>query len=70
MDQPEAIDQIKEACRGIALDLTKLNPAIPHLNDKAVQTELYETIYRITKDLEIIKKRVIRLESAQDTPLV
>ena len=68
MDRSQAIAQIKEACKGIALDLMKINPAIPHLDNKEVQTELFETVYRITKDVEIIKKRVIRLESRQDTP--
>lgn len=68
MDRAQAIAQIKEACKGIAQDLMKINPAIPHLNDKEVQTELYETIYRITRDVEVVKKRVIRLESSQDTP--
>ena len=69
MDQAEAIAQIKEACKGIAVHLMKLNPAITHLNDKATETELYETIYRITKEVEVVKKKVIRLESSHDTPL-
>jgi hypothetical protein len=68
MDRAAAIAKIKEACKGIAVDLMKLNPAIGALNDKPTQDELYETVYRITKDVEIIKKRVIKLETAQDTP--
>lgn len=68
MERAEAISRIKEACKGIAIDLMKVNQSIAHLNDKATETELYETIYRLTKDVEIVKKRVIKLESSHDTP--
>ena len=46
----------------------KLNPPIRHLDDKPTQDELYQAIYRITKDVEIVKKRVIKLERSEDTP--
>lgn len=68
MDRAEAITKIKDACKGMAIDLMKITPAIPHLNDKATQDELFQTVYRLTKDIEIIKKRVIKLETSQDTP--
>ena len=46
----------------------KLNPAIGPLQDKPTEDELYQAIYRITKDVEIIKKKIIKLEKAEETP--
>jgi hypothetical protein len=68
MDRQAAINAIKEACAALSRDLMKLNPPIGSLGDKPTQDELFETIYRITKDVEIIKKRVIKLEKSEDTP--
>jgi hypothetical protein len=39
-----------------------LNPAIGALDDKETQEAVYEASYELTKQLEIIKKRVIKLE--------
>jgi hypothetical protein len=69
MDRPEAIEQIKAVCKTIAGEMMKIHPAVPPLNDKTTQTEIYEAIYRITKDIEIIKKKVIKLQSGEETPL-
>ena len=68
MDRQSAINEIKEACAALSRDLMKLNPPIRHLDDKPTQDELYQAIYRITKDVEIVKKRVIKLEKSEDTP--
>lgn len=68
MTREGAILQIKEACAALSRDLMKLNPAIGSLQDKATEDELYEAIYRVTKDVEIIKKKVIKLEKAEETP--
>jgi hypothetical protein len=68
MDRPAAIDQIKGVCKNIAVEMMKLHPAVPPLNDKTTQNEIYEAIYRITKDIEIIKKKVIKLQAGEETP--
>jgi hypothetical protein len=68
MERPVAIDHIKEACKSLALDLMKIHPAVPPLADEATQKEIYEAIYRITKDVELIKKKVIKLQNSEDQP--
>jgi hypothetical protein len=67
MDRPTAIAQIKDVCKTLAVEMMKLHPAVPPLNDKPTQTEIYEAIYRITKDIEIIKKKVIKLQAGEET---
>ena len=62
MDQPEASKKIKECCKTIALEMMELNPAIASLDEQEAQEALLEASYELTKQLEIIKKRVIKLE--------
>ncbi len=62
MDRPEASKKIKGCCKTIALEMMELNPAIASLDDSETQEALFEASYELTKQLEIIKKRVIKLE--------
>jgi len=62
MDPTAASDEIKERCATIAREMMHLNPAIGALDDKETQEAVYEASYELTKQLEIIKKRVIKLE--------
>ena len=62
MDRVEASEKIKTHCKTIALEMMELNPAITSLDDSETQEALFEASYELTKQLEIIKKRVIKLE--------
>ena len=62
MDRVEASEKIKTHCKTIALEMMELNPAITSLDDSETQEALFEASYELTKQLEIIKKRVINLE--------
>ena len=62
MDRAEASEKIKDHCKTIALEMMDLNPAITHLDDQQTQEALFEASYELTTQLEIIKKRVIKLE--------
>ena len=62
MDRAEASEKIKSHCAVIAQEMMQINPAIGALDDKETQEAIYEASYELTKQLEIIKKRVIKLE--------
>ena len=62
MTRPEASEKIKAHCKTIALEMMELNPAIGSLDDTETQEALYEASYALTKQLEVIKKKVIQLE--------
>ena len=66
MNQEEASEKIKDHCKTIALEMMDLNPAITCLDDQETQEALFEASYELTKQLEIIKKRVIKLERRGD----
>ena len=66
MDRTKASVRIKDHCKTIALEMMDLNPAITYLDDQETQEALFEASYELTKQLEIIKKRVIKLERRGD----
>ena len=70
MDRPTAIQQIREVCNNVSRELMRLQPAVPPLADKETQDEIYKTIFELTKNVEIIKKRLARLEAKDDSALL
>ena len=66
MNQEEASEKIKDHCKIIALEMMDLNPAITYLDDQETQEALFEASYELTKQLEVIKKRVIKLERGNE----
>lgn len=67
MERADAIKQIQEACKQIALQFMKIHPAIRHLNDAETQAESLKSMHEMTVQLESIKKRLIRLEQRDDS---
>lgn len=70
MDRPAAIAQIREACKNIALQFMKLHPALPGLNDAETMSDCIKAIHEMTVQLETIKKKVGKLERADDSTLL
>ena len=48
----------------------RLHPAVPALADKEAQDEIYKTIFELTKQVEVIKKRLAKLEAKDDSALL
>ncbi|MST00509.1 MAG: hypothetical protein EXS29_04250 [Pedosphaera sp.] len=68
MDRKAATEQIRAVCKTIAIEMMKIHPAVPGLADKETQDEIYKTLYELTKQVEVIKKRLAKLEKNDDTP--
>ncbi len=67
MNRAEASEKIKNHCKTIALEMMVLNPTITYLDDQETQEALFEASYELTKQLEIIKKRIIKLERRNES---
>lgn len=67
MESEEAIKNIQEACKQIALQFMKIHPAIAKLGDDATQKTCLESVHRMTTDLEIIKKHLLILQKRDDS---
>ena len=70
MDKAAAIKQIRDVCNAVSRELMRLHPAVPPLADKEAQEEIYKTVYELTKNLEIVKKRLAKLEKKDDSALL
>ncbi len=70
MECPAAIAQIREACKTIALQFMRIHPAVPSLADEETQKECLRCLHEMTVLLETVKKRIGRLERADDSTLL
>ena len=70
MDRPAAIAQIRAACQQIAAGVTSLHPLLPALGDEPTKAEIVKALYELTKQVEVVKKQVMRLEKRDDSALL
>jgi thymidylate synthase ThyX len=70
MTRSEAIQQIREAAKTIALQMMKIHPALPHLKDEETMKDSLKALHEMTVQLETIKKRIGRLEKQDDSTLL
>ena len=61
------IQKIRDECNAIAQAVTRIHPAVPALADKAAQDEIYKALYALTKDVEAVKKQLLKLERRDDS---
>lgn len=70
MDRPAAIAQIREAAKNIALQFMKIHPALPGLQDEETMGDCIKALHEMTVQIEIIKKKVGKLERQDDSTLL
>ena len=69
MTPEEAVTKIKATCDDISKATLQINPAIRALDNEALRDELLQTVYRLTIELETIKK-ALRKKSGPDIQLL
>lgn len=67
MTRSEAIKQILEASREIARQMMRIQPAIAHLQSQETQAECIRAAHGLTRELEVIKKQLLRLQDRDDS---
>jgi hypothetical protein len=70
MNRAEAIEKIRECCHGIAGGVTRIHPLVPGLADAGTQAEVIKALFELTKQVEVVKKQLARLEKRDDSSLV
>ena len=70
MERPAAIAQIREAAKNIALQFMKIHPALPGLNDAETQGDCIKALHEMTVQIEIIKKKIGKLEKTDDSTVL
>jgi len=70
MDKATAIKQIRDVCNNVSRELMRIHPAVPALAEKEAQDEIFKTLFELTKQVEIIKKRLAKLEARDESALL
>ncbi len=70
MERPASIAQIREAAKNIALQFMKIHPALPGLNDAETQGDCIKALHEMTVQIEIIKKKIGKLEKTDDSTVL
>lgn len=70
MNRETAIGQIREAAKNIVLQFMKIHPVLPALNDPETQGDCIKSLHEMTVQLEIIKKKIGKLERCDDSTLL
>ncbi len=70
MTRPEAIHQIRDSAKAIALQMMKIHPALPHLQDAETMGDSLKSLHEMTVQLETIKKKIGKLERQDDSTLL
>ena len=70
MDRPTAIEQIRETCNALAGTVTRMHPLVPPLGDKPTQDEIYKALFALTKEIETVKKQLLKLERRDDSQIL
>ena len=70
MDRATASPQIREHCNTVSTAVTKIHPLLNALGDDATKGEIVKALFEITKNVEVVKKQVMRLEKRDDTSLL
>lgn len=67
MDRTTAIQQIRASCNAISSGVTGIHPLVPGLADQPTQDEIFKTLFELTKNVETIKKQLLKLERRDDS---
>ncbi len=70
MDRPTAISEIRTACNTLAAGVTSIHPLLPALADEPTKAEIVKALFELTKNVEVVKKQIMRLEKRDDSALL
>ena len=70
MERNDAIKEIRDRIHQISAQVTAIHPLTPKLADPPTQTELFKALFELTKQVEVVKKHLLRLEKRDDSTLL
>ena len=67
MDRATAIQQIRSICNQLSSNVTSIHPLVGGLADQPTQDEVFKALFELTKNVETVKKQLLRLEKRDDS---
>ena len=65
-----AIAEIRDKINQVGAVITSVHPLVPKLNDQTTQNELLRALFELTKQVEVIKKHLLKLEKRDESTLL
>ena len=69
MDRTTASQQIRDACNTVSTAVMKIHPVLKDLGDEPTKGEIVKALFEVTKNIEVVKKQLMRLEKRDDSAL-
>ena len=70
MNQAEAIQELRGRAEEIARAVTAMHPVVPKLADSPVQSEVIRALFELTKQVEVVKKQLLRLQKGDNSTVL
>jgi hypothetical protein len=70
MSPIEATAELRTRCNDIARSITAMHPLVPRLGDPPAQGEILRALFELTKQVEVVKKHLLRVEKRDDSALL
>lgn len=66
----EVINEMRERANQISRLVTELHPLTPRLDRPEVQSEILRALFELTKQVEVVKKQLLRVEKDDSSKLL
>ena len=70
MEKSTSIGDIRERINQIGTTITSIHPLVPKLQDAPTQNEILRALFELTKQVEVIKKHLLKLEKRDDSAIL
>jgi hypothetical protein len=70
VEKNPAIAEIREKINQVGAQITSVHPLVPKLSDPPTQNELLRALFELTKQVEVIKKHLLKLEKRDESSLL
>lgn len=66
----EAVRDLRTKSEEIGRMVTSMHPLVPKLGDPAAQGEIYKALFELTKQVEVVKKHLLKIEKRDDSTVL
>lgn len=70
VDRLEAISGLRKKCDELGRQITAMHPLVPNLNEAGAQGEILRALFELTKQVEVVKKHLLKLEKGDSSTLL
>jgi glycerol kinase len=67
MNHQETIRQIRDLAHEIGTCVTRMHPLTGQLNDPPTRAEMLKALFELTKQVEVVKKHLLKLEKRDES---